>query len=221
MGRRAGDSLTSTTDAVEGSRERTLTYAKQSRALKYLIEQEFRKIEDATIIKRKAFRLTAILADMYPPKVEDEQVRGIIRELTVDGRPPSGAAVRAALESRYRSRGGVRRIYRLLASERPREVTTSPSPVGMGLLELENRNLREQLKHARQREDAHQVYWNREVGQLRAGVRALESLVQQAASGDISEALSKEVQAAETRAGQLEVQVRVFGPAAGRARSSG
>ena len=55
-------------------------------------------------------------------------------------------------------------------------------------------------------EDAHQVYWNREVGQLRARVRALESLVRQAA---------------ETRAGQLDVQVRTFGPAAGRAQSSG
>jgi hypothetical protein len=157
---------------------------------------------------------------MYPPKVEDKEVLAVIRELSVGGALPSGVAVRAALALRYRSRGGVTRIYRLLASERAHRGATALSSVGVGLLEQENRNLREQLKHVRQREDAHQVYWEREVGQLRGRVQALESLLQQSASSEISEALKREVQGVETRAGQLEVQIRVFGPAAGRAEPS-
>jgi hypothetical protein len=157
---------------------------------------------------------------MYPSKVTDEQVQSVVRELAVNGGLPSGAAVRAALERQFGSRGGVARIYRLLAAERALLGSTPLSAVGAGLLEVENRNLREQLKHARQREDAHQVYWDREVGQLRARVHALERLVQQAAPSEVGEALRKEVQGAATRAGQLDVQIRTFGPAAGRGESS-
>jgi hypothetical protein len=157
---------------------------------------------------------------MYPPKVTDEQVQSLIRELAAAGDFPSGAAVRDALEQRYGSRGGVSRIYRVLAGEHARLGSTPLSPVGIGLLELENRNLREQLKQSRQREDAHQVYWDREVGQLRARVRTLELQVRQAViAGEIGEALKLEVQGADTRAGQLEIQVRVFGPASNRAKS--
>jgi hypothetical protein len=157
---------------------------------------------------------------MYPPKVTDDQVLRLILQLSVDGKLPSGAAVRQALQRQYRSRGGVARIYRLLASERVGGGSPRLSSVGIGLLEQENRNLGEQLKQLRQREDVHQVYWSREVGQLRERVRALELLVQQAAAfSHISDALKQEVQGAETRAGQLEVQIRVFGPAAGRAQS--
>ncbi len=158
---------------------------------------------------------------MYPPKATDEQIRHLIRELSAAGQLPSGAALRAALQRQYRSRGGVARIYRLLDEERARRGSSSLSAIGVGLLEQENRNLREQLKHARQREDAHQVHWNREIGQLRERVQALESLVQQAAaSGGISEGLAQQVERAETRAGQLDLQLRVFGPAAGRNKSS-
>jgi hypothetical protein len=154
---------------------------------------------------------------MFPPKVEDKEVQAVIRELSVGGSLPSGAAVRGALARRYGSRGGVTRIYRLLASERARRGSTSLSAVGAGLLEQENRNLRELLAHQRQREDAHQTYWNREVGQLRERVSALEPLVQQsAARGEVTEVLKQEVQGAETRAGQLDVQLRAFGPAANR-----
>jgi hypothetical protein len=158
---------------------------------------------------------------MYPPKVEDKEVLTVIRDLSVGGALPSGAAVRAALARRYGSRGGVTRIYRLLADERTRRGTTALSSVGAALLEQENRNLRELLQHQRQREDAHQAYWNREVGRLRERVSALEPVVQQAAArGDVTEALKQDVQGAETRAGQLEVQLRAFGPAANRGNST-
>jgi hypothetical protein len=158
---------------------------------------------------------------MYPPKVEDKEVVAVIRDLCVNGALPSGAAVRAALAHRYGSRGGVTRIYRLLASERARRGASALSSVGAGLLEQENRNLRELLQHQRQREDAHQAHWNREVGRLRERVSALEPLVRQAATGRaLTEALKQEVQGADTRAGQLEVQLRVFGPAANRGNST-
>jgi hypothetical protein len=154
---------------------------------------------------------------MYPPKVEDLEVQALIRELTVDGALPSGAAVRAELGRRYGSRGGVTRIYRLLAAERVQRGNTALSSISVRLLEQENRNLRELLLQQRQREDAHQAHWNRQVSELRDRVRALEPLVQQAAlSGQAAEALRKEVQGAEIRGGQLEVQIRTFGPATNR-----
>jgi hypothetical protein len=172
-------------------------------------------------MKRKAFRLCARLHSVYPPKVEDKQVLAVIRELTVDGTLPSGAALRAVLERRHHSRGGVSRIYRLLGSERARRGATALSAVGMGLLEQENRNLRELLQEQRQREDAHQAHWNREVGRLRERVNALEPLLQQAAAqGEVTESLKQEVQGAETRGGQLEVQLRAFGPAANRGNTT-
>ena len=165
---------------------------------------------------------------MYPPKVADQDIRSVIRALTRAGTLPSGAAVRDALESRYGSRGGVARIYRLLAAETALlhgaahsavPVSGPMAAVGIGLLEQEIHNLREQLRHVREREDAHQAHWSREVGQLRQRVQALEPLVKQSvAAGQAGDTLRREVEAAEVRAGQLEVQIRVFGPAAGRPR---
>ena len=154
---------------------------------------------------------------MYPPKVQDEDVRHVIRDLMIDGRLPSGAAVRAEIGKRFKSRGGVARIYRLLAAQRPPQVLdhSTLSPAGVRLLQLENQNLREQLQQAGERERAHQAYWTREVRQLWEHVGALEALVTQAAnSGEISAALTQRVQAAELRAGRLDVLIRAFGPAA-------
>jgi hypothetical protein len=148
---------------------------------------------------------------MYPPKVQDEQIRALIRELSADGKPPSGAAVRAALASRYGSRGGVARIYRLLAGEYPRATQGPWDAVRLGLLEVEVRNLRDQLQLARQREHAHQAHWTRRVGQLLDHVSALHTSVSQAAAtGVISEALVRELQAAELEAGQLSTLIRAF-----------
>jgi TolA-binding protein len=158
---------------------------------------------------------------MYPPKVQDDQIRAVIRELTINGRPPSGAALRDALARRYGSRGGVARIYSLLGSAaKPAQVSPSAS-IATRLLEHENGNLREQLKHAREREEAHQQYWAREIGQLRQQIQALESAIAQAtAAGQVSENLRQRLRDAEVRGGQLEVALRVFGPAAGRPRGA-
>jgi hypothetical protein len=150
---------------------------------------------------------------MNPAKVGDGTIRQLIRELSANGRPPSGVVVRRALQDRYGSRGGVRRIYRLLSAEVAVIQGAPTSSVNARLLEQEVRNLREQLKQLRQREDAQQVYWTREVGQLRQQVQALESAPGRSADGAD---LSAPVRQAEIRAGQLEVMVRTFGPAAGR-----
>jgi hypothetical protein len=156
---------------------------------------------------------------MFPPKVEDRVVLEVIRQLSAAGKVPSGAAVRAALARQYGCRGGVARIYRLLAAEQARQGATPRSAIEMGLLEQENYNLRDLLKQLRQREDAHQVHWSRQIGELLERVRHLESQIREGrAPAEISDALKKDVQAAETRAEQLELQVRVFGPAAERSR---
>ena len=157
---------------------------------------------------------------MFPPKVTDDTVLSLIRELAGQGAFPSGAQVRLTLWLRYRSRGGVARIYRLRAAEKARLGTPVLAPIRIGLMEQENRNLREQLRAIRQREDAQQAHWNRTVGQLRERVEALEPLVRHAAaSGDVSAAMRREVQEAEIRAGQLEVGIRIFGPASNRDHS--
>ena len=46
-------------------------------------------------------------APMHPPRVSTAEVRAVIRELMVGKTLPSGAAVRATLDARFGSRGGV------------------------------------------------------------------------------------------------------------------
>ena len=155
---------------------------------------------------------------MYPPKVSDETILRLIRELTQMGRLPSGAMLRATLAQRYQSRGGVTRIYRLLQSEQTRLGSYSRSPIGERLLEQQNRNLHEQLRRAREREDAHQAYWSREIGQLQERMKALEPVVQVLEGGAREKASRQELRDVSIRAGQLEVSLRAFGPAAGRSQ---
>ena len=177
------------------------------------------RLVSAVIIQAEWLSAWRYTNGMYPPKVGDNEIRTLIRDLTVDGKLPTGAGLRAALAERYGSRGGVTRIYRLLAAETARLGSVPRSPIGIGLVEQENRNLREQLQLARQREDAHQAYWTRQVTELRQRVQNLEPLVQQPTADAVSGAVRQEVQGAGVRAGQLEVMVRTFGPAAGRPKT--
>lgn len=156
---------------------------------------------------------------MYPPIITDEAIRTVIRELCAAGSFPSGAQVRRTLMQRFGSPAGVARLYRLLAAERARVTPPSVSVIEGQLLAQDSLNLREQLSRLREREEAHQVYWTRELGQLRQQVQGLEELIRGAASSSIPERLRAQVQAAEVRAGQLEVALRVFGPATGRKRA--
>jgi hypothetical protein len=159
---------------------------------------------------------------MYPPKVTDQAISSLIRELSSNTELPSGAAVREVLQLRYGSRGGVARVYRLLANERSRLGSTALSSIESRLQEQENRSLREQLQALRQREDAQQLYWARQVAQLRERVASLETLVQQAAStGPITAELRHDIDQTATRSDQLGVMIRAFGPASHRGGSGG
>ncbi len=152
---------------------------------------------------------------MFPPKVSDEAICGVIRELTARGTFPSGAAVRRALGTRFGSRAGVARLYKLLDAERARFSPAPASAIGSRLQEQELRNLREQLARLHEREDQHQAYWTRQVEQLRQRTAALERLIADAAA-TLPQSVQQQLRETETRTGQLEVALRVFGPATGR-----
>jgi len=144
---------------------------------------------------------------MHPPRVSDAEVRAVIRELTVDKNLPAGAAVRRALESRFGSRGGVARIYRLLAEEGVR-LTPPPNLSSVEALQRELEALRQRAERAEDREEAHQTRWAEEVDRLRLKVAALEPVAQQArASQESNELLRRQLQAAALRAAMLEQQL--------------
>lgn len=144
---------------------------------------------------------------MFPPKVSNAEVRALIQELTRGRVLPSGGAVRAALYERFGSRGGVARIYRLLAAERTR-LTPPPLQGSVEALQREVEVLREKLARAEEREYAHQGLWAEEVDRLRLKVATLEPLGQQArASGTSDDLLRHRLQAAERRCAVLEQQL--------------
>jgi len=131
----------------------------------------------------------------------------VIRELTVENILPAGAAVRRALESRFGSRGGVARIYRLLAEEGVR-LRPPPNPSSVEALQRELQAMRNRADRAEHREEAHQTRWAEEIDRLRLKVAALEPVAQQARiARDTNELLRHQLQAAELRAAQLEAQL--------------
>ena len=141
---------------------------------------------------------------MYPPQASDAQVRALIRELTVDGVAPAGAALRAALADRFGTRGGVARIYRLLADER-RKMSGGAQVQASDALTLELARAAERAARAEAREEAHQVRWAREVDTLRQRVAELEPLATEARSSqEVIQALRRELRAAELRLAALE-----------------
>jgi hypothetical protein len=141
---------------------------------------------------------------MYPPRVRTDDVKGMIRELTFAGVPPSGAALRRALTARFGSPGGVSRIYRLLAQERA-QLKPADAVSQVEDLKRELRALREKLVRAEQREDAHQELWAQEVDRLRLKVNSLESAARgDRIAGERDLLLLHQLQAAELRAAALE-----------------
>jgi hypothetical protein len=144
---------------------------------------------------------------MHPPRVSNAEVRAVIRELTVGKTLPSGAAVRATLDARFGSRGGVARIYRLLADER-RRLTPPPESGSVEALRRELQAMRERAERAEDREMAHQSHWAEEVDRLRMKVQALELLAHRGRmTGEGSDLLRHQLHAAEQRAARLEEQL--------------
>jgi hypothetical protein len=161
-------------------------------------------------LEAESFPLVRYTAAMHPPRVSDAEVRAVIRELTVDKTLPAGAAVRRSLESRFGSRGGVARIYRLLAEELVR-FTSPPSPSSAEMLERDLQAMTERAQRAEAREEAHQTHWAAEIDRLRMKVQTLEPLAQRGRmaleGGDL---LRHQLHAAEQRAARLEEQLRPY-----------
>lgn len=162
------------------------------------------------IVKRKAFRFNG---QVYPPKVTDSQVRALIREMSAAGSRPTGAALRARLAERYGSRGGVSRIYRLLA-DATRALAGAPAAApaaGASASVTEGSQLealRAELALAVAREESHQGRWAMEIDRLRQALAAAEPLAHEArhlrSSGEL---LRHQLQAAERRISELEEQI--------------
>lgn len=145
---------------------------------------------------------------MYPPHVSDHAIQLLIRELSEGDCLPSGAMLRAALQQRFGSRGGVTRIYRLLSAARPKPAAPTSNAPDIEKLQRELATLRETLKLADYREQAHQSRWALEVDRLRQQVAALEPLALQTKSAlDTAELLRRQLHAAHVRIAVLEQQL--------------
>jgi hypothetical protein len=147
---------------------------------------------------------------MHLPHVQDADVRAVIRELAQGTELPSGAALRAILGSRFGSRGGVARIYRLLAEEKTRRAPQVPAiiPGSIESLAQELHSARARAERAELREEAHQTHWAEEVDALRLKVRLLEPLAGKAAViQTANDRLRQQLQSAEQRVTVLENQL--------------
>jgi polyhydroxyalkanoate synthesis regulator phasin len=169
-------------------------------------------------IQAESFPLGEYTTAMYPPHVSDQEIKHVIRELTVEERLPSGAQLRAVLRARFGSRGGVSRIYRLLANARVVQKRVVPSEPGdVGKLEREVESLRKAVQLAEYREQAHQSRWAMEVDRLRQQVAGLEPLaLKTKAAMDTAELLRHQLHAAHVRIAALEQEVLDAAGSSGR-----
>ena len=163
--------------------------------------------KDGYRLQAESFPLSRYTVGMYPPIVSTAQVRALIRELTVAGRPPSGAALRRELKSRFGASGGVSRIYRILAADRA-PASLEPEAGEFEALKRELALMRERAERAEASEADQQSHWMMEVDRLRMRLQALGPETAQGRR-DIAAAtlLRHQLQAAELRAARLEEQV--------------
>jgi hypothetical protein len=144
---------------------------------------------------------------MHPPRVSNAEVKAVIHTLATTDALPSGAAVRRALETRYGSRGGVARIYRLLAEEH-RRLTPPVEPGSSESLRHELQAMQGRAERAEERESSHQNRWAAEIDQLRQKVAVIEPLANQARiDREVNERLRQQLRAAERRAALFEQQL--------------
>jgi hypothetical protein len=109
-------------------------------------------------------------------RVSDLQIRQVIEMLRArDGRA-SGAAVRAELARRYGARGGVTRVYRLLAAvEGPvLDVESAHRATRIGELERALADALRRAELAEHRERVHQEWAASQIDALRTRLRAIE-----------------------------------------------
>jgi len=126
--------------------------------------------------------------------------------------------LRSTLKSRYGSRGGVARIYRLLSEVRTEQsVARQIQPAE--ILERDLEAMRERAERAEQREEVHQSRWAVEVDYLRGQMATLEPLAQQAkASLETVGLLRRQLRVAEARIAMLEQQLLEEGEGRGQSR---
>lgn len=104
---------------------------------------------------------------MRPPLLTDEMILSAIRDLAPRGRI-TGTAVRALLAQRFGARGGVARVYRLLAAaSRPSATPAGGRPLVEGPGEPTLASALERAALAEERELAHQRRWLRETETLK------------------------------------------------------
>ena len=154
---------------------------------------------------------------MYPPHVSDLAIQHLIGELTVGNRLPSGEELRTALKKRFGSRGGVTRVYRLLAHARDATKPPSHPPAALQKLERELNALRQAATLSQHREEAHQTRWALEVDRLRQRLHELEPLALHAKDAiDTAELLRRQLHAAHMRISVLEQQLLDTSPNSSR-----
>jgi hypothetical protein len=109
-------------------------------------------------------------------RVSEPQIREVIEILRARNGRASGAAVRAELARRYGARGGVTRVYRLLAAAEGAALEAESTNLAKRIGELE-RALAEALRRAElaeHRERVHQDWAASQIDALRSRLRAIE-----------------------------------------------
>ncbi len=113
---------------------------------------------------------------MRPPLLTDEAITAVMTEIQGLGRRVTGVAVRTLLHQRYGARGGVARIYRLVAeATTPVQLPSVPRSVS----EESREAAIARAEVAEERERVHQVRWAREMDALRSKVDATDRLQQE------------------------------------------
>ena len=140
-------------------------------------------------------------------QIPDQEVLALIRELTLGAELPSGVQLRRALQAKFGIRGGVSRIYRLLAEEKAR-LKRPPTPETLEQLLIQTQELRDRAALAEERERVHQERWAAELDQLRLALSALQLSHAQACDAlKTNEWLRRQLYAAEARNASLEQQL--------------
>ena len=115
-----------------------------------------------------------------PPRLPDATILALIDELRGQHAVLTGTTLRAELARRHGLRGGVTRIYRLLAQATAPRAAAAPAPpsptkrTGHHDLQAELAAALERARLAEYREEAHQARWANEIHELREQVRTFK-----------------------------------------------
>ena len=147
-----------------------------------------------------------------PPRLPDTAILELILELRGQYAVLTGTQLRAELQRRFGTRGGVSRIYRLLSEATAPRPAASPASSATADSPDPQPELAAALERARlaeYREEAHQARWAGEIHQLREQVRALNHAAHRLPLLEAElQDRSRELAAAYRRIADLESQLR-------------